>query len=50
MQISNINSFFKKAGQFQLRFRWVILILICIFSIISLSGLPKLKMANNEED
>ena len=50
MQISNINFFFKKAGQFQLRFRWVILILICVFSIISLSGLPKLKMANNEED
>ena len=50
MQISKINSFFAKAGAWQLRFRWIIIAAISVFTIFSITGLPKLTMSSNEED
>ncbi|MCR5218415.1 MMPL family transporter [Treponema sp.] len=50
MRITKINSFFKKAGQIQLKYKWLILAAILIYTLVSIAGLPKLKMSGNEED
>ncbi|MBR1722841.1 MAG: MMPL family transporter, partial [Treponema sp.] len=50
MRISKINSFFARVGAVQLRFRWIIIAAVSIFTIFSITGLPKLTMSSNEED
>ena len=50
MQITKINSLFNKIGQFQLKWRWLILILLSLFTVLGFSGLPKLSLSGNEED
>ena len=49
MKVSSINKFFEKAGVWQLRFRWRILAALCALSVICLAGLPKFKMASDDE-
>ena len=49
MKVSSINKFFEKAGVWQLRFRWRILAILCALSVICLAGLPKFKMASDDE-
>ena len=49
MKVSSINKFFEKAGTWQLRFRWQILIALCAVSALCLAGLPKFKMASDDE-
>ncbi|MBR1405240.1 MAG: MMPL family transporter [Treponema sp.] len=50
MKVTYINKIFAKLGAWQIRFRWAILFVICAVSVVCLTGLPKLTMANNEED
>ena len=50
MNISSVNKIFFKIGEIQLRWRWIILGAIILFTAFCFSGLPKLKMANNEEE
>jgi len=50
MNISSVNKIFLKIGEIQLRWRWLILGAIILFTVFCFSGLPKLKMANNEEE
>ncbi|MBQ7538828.1 MAG: MMPL family transporter [Treponema sp.] len=50
MNISSVNKIFFKIGEIQLRWRWLILGAIILFTAFCFSGLPKLKMANNEEE
>ncbi len=50
MNISSVNKIFLKIGEIQLRWRWLILGAIILFTAFCFSGLPKLKMANNEEE
>ena len=49
MKVSSINKFFEKAGVWQLRFRWRILAALCALSVVCLAGLPKFKMASDDE-
>ena len=49
MKVSSINKFFEKAGAWQLRFRWRILAALCALSVVCLAGLPKFKMASDDE-
>ena len=49
MKVSSINKFFEKAGVWQLRFRWWILAVLCALSVVCLAGLPKFKMASDDE-
>ena len=49
MKVSSINKFFEKAGVWQLRFRWRILAVLCALSVVCLAGLPKFKMASDDE-
>lgn len=49
MKVSSINKFFEKVGVWQLRFRWRILAALCALSVICLAGLPKFKMASDDE-
>ncbi len=49
MKVSSINKFFEKAGAWQLRFRWRILAILCAVSALCLAGLPKFKMASDDE-
>ncbi|MEE3411660.1 MAG: MMPL family transporter [Treponema sp.] len=49
MKVSSINKFFEKVGVWQLRFRWRILAVLCALSVICLAGLPKFKMASDDE-
>lgn len=49
MKVSSINKFFEKAGVWQLRFRWRILAALCALSLVCLAGLPKFKMASDDE-
>ena len=50
MNISSVNKIFLKIAEVQLRWRWLILGAIILFTAFCFSGLPKLKMANNEEE
>lgn len=50
MQVSRINTLFARLGEAQIKYRIPILAVIILISVICLSGLPRLKMSNNEED
>ena len=50
MHISSVNKIFFKLGEFQLRWRALILGVIILFTAFSFTGLPKLRMAGNEEE
>ena len=50
MNISSVNKIFFKLGEFQLRWRALILGVIILFTAFSFTGLPKLRMAGNEEE
>ena len=49
MKVSSINKFFEKVGAWQLRFRWQILAALLAVSALCLAGLPKFKMASDDE-
>ena len=49
MKVSSINKFFEKVGAWQLRFRWQILAALLAVSVLCLAGLPKFKMASDDE-
>ena len=49
MKVSSLNKFFEKVGVWQLRFRWRILAALLAVSVGCLAGLPKFKMASDDE-
>ena len=50
MKVTSINKFFAKLGAFQLKYRYIILAILLVFSVVSFSGLKNFKMDSNEED
>ena len=50
MKIHKINTFFKKMGQFQLRFRWPLIIIVLLLTILGITGLRHVEMANARDD
>ncbi|MCR5764254.1 MAG: MMPL family transporter [Treponema sp.] len=50
MKISKINTFFRKAGEAQIRHRWICLIVLLIFTVICLSGMKNFHTTSNNND
>ncbi len=50
MKVQKINSLFRKFGEFQLKYRAVFLIALCLVTAFCVAGLPRLKLSSNEED
>ena len=50
MQISRVNKVFARLGRFQVRFRWLILLVTAIITVLACLGLPHLQMSSSEED
>ena len=50
MQVSRVNKVFARLGRFQVRFRWLILLVTAIITILACLGLPHLQMSSSEEE
>lgn len=50
MKVSKINEFFGKFGKFQLKYRWLFIIGLLIFTIVGVAGLSRFSANNGEED
>ena len=50
MQVSRVNKVFARLGRFQVRFRWLILLVTAIITVLACLGLPHLQMSSSEED
>ena len=50
MQVSRVNKVFARLGRFQVRFRWQILLVTAIITVLACFGLPHLQMSSSEED
>ncbi|WP_290724089.1 efflux RND transporter permease subunit, partial [Fibrobacter sp. UBA2449] len=50
MQVSRVNKVFARLGRFQVRFRWLILLVTAIATFLACLGLPQLQMTSSEEE
>ena len=50
MQVSRVNKVFARLGRFQIKFRWLILLVTAIITVLACLGLPHLQMSSSEED
>ena len=50
MQVSRVNKVFARLGRFQVRFRWLILLVTAIVTFLACLGLPQLQMTSSEEE
>ena len=50
MKIHKINTFFKKMGEFQIRFRWLLIIIALLLTVFGITGLQHIKIANARDD
>ncbi len=50
MKIHQINTFFKKMGEFQLRFRWPMIIIALLLTAFGFAGLRYVERANSRDD
>lgn len=50
MKVAKINEILERFGFFQIKHRWLFLIVLTLFTVISSAGLQKLKMDNGEDD
>lgn len=50
MQVSRVNKVFARLGHFQIKFRWLILLITAIVTFLACLGLPQLQMTSSEEE
>ena len=50
MQVSRVNKVFARLGRFQIKFRWLILLVTILVTFIACLGLPQLQMTASEEE
>ncbi|WP_295055399.1 MMPL family transporter [uncultured Fibrobacter sp.] len=50
MQVSRVNKVFARLGRFQIKFRWLILLVTILVTFIACIGLPQLQMTSSEEE
>ena len=50
MQVSRVNKVFASLGRFQIKFRWLILLVTILVTFIACLGLPQLQMTSSEEE
>lgn len=50
MKVAGINRWFEKFGRFLIAKRWWFIGALTVFTIVSVMGLPKLKLTNGEDD
>ncbi len=50
MKIKNINTFFRKIGEFQIKHRWPLIIAALIFLVFGITGLKHIEIANARDD
>ncbi|MBQ3778665.1 MAG: MMPL family transporter [Fibrobacter sp.] len=50
MQVSRVNKVFARLGRFQIKFRWLILLVTILVTFIASLGLPQLQMTSSEEE
>ncbi len=50
MQVSRVNKVFARLGHFQIKFRWLILLVTAIVTFLACLGLPQLQMTSSEEE
>ena len=50
MQVSRVNKVFARLGHFQIKFRWLILLVTILVTFIACLGLPQLQMTSSEEE
>ena len=50
MQVSRVNKVFARLGRFQVRFRWLILLITAIVTVLACLGLPRLQMTSSDEE
>ncbi len=50
MKVSQINAFFHKVGEFQIKHRWLLLALILAFTLVCLSGMKNFRTESNNND
>ena len=50
MQVSRVNKVFAHLGRFQIKFRWLILLVTILVTFIACLGLPQLQMTASEEE
>ncbi|MGD8782523.1 MAG: MMPL family transporter [Ignavibacteria bacterium] len=49
MKIQQINTFFKKMGSFQIRHRWMFILLALILTAFGITGIDKIRMKNDRD-
>jgi len=50
MQVSRVNKVFARLGRFQVKYRWLILLVTVIVTVLACLGLPRLQMTSSEEE
>ncbi|MCG8334676.1 MAG: MMPL family transporter [Proteobacteria bacterium] len=50
MKIQRVNAFFKQLGEFQIRYRWQMLVFILLLTVFGFSGLPRVSMESNVDE
>ena len=50
MQVSRVNKVFARPGRFQIKFRWLILLVTILVTFIACLGLPQLQMTSSAEE
>ena len=50
MKLESLHIFFKKIGEFQLKYRWLLLILLTAISIFAAMGLKKFRATSMTEE
>ncbi len=50
MKITKINIFFRKIAEFQIRYRWPLIVFALLFTAFGLIGLQKMEIANARDD
>ncbi len=50
MKIKKINTFFRKMGKFQIRYRWPLIILALLLTVFGITGLKHIEIANTRDD
>lgn len=50
MQISNVNKCFAKIGEYQIRYRWLFIVVMVLVTVLCSSGLQKLTLSGSEEE
>jgi hypothetical protein len=50
MKIQKINTFFRKMGEFQIRYRWLLILAALLLVVFGITGIKHIEMANARDD